>query len=152
MIRYATLLDVPALAAMGARMHGESPRYRRLAYSAPKVERLLHAMIASDSALVLVALRESQLIGCALAAIDAEWFSEDRIAQELVVFVDRQWRGGLTAAKLISGVRAWAQACGAIYLQVGTTTGIDVQMTEMTAALYERIGFTRVGIGLEVEY
>lgn len=149
MIRIATLDDVPALLELGARMHAESPRYRRLQFSAPKVERTLTMMIGSDDAIVLVAMRDDQLIGCGLAFLEEEWFSDDRIAQELAVFVERPWRGGLTAAKLITGLRAWGAATDARLLQAGTTTGVN---SEMTASLYEKIGFTRAGIGLEVEY
>lgn len=145
MIRVATLADVPQLIELGQLMHAESPRYSRLPFSAEKVADLLTVLINSADGLVLVYARGSKILGVAVAAVDSPWFSEGKLADEIVVYVVKEKRGSAIAPSLITGLDAWAEAKGVPWLQAGTTTGVD---PERTGKLYEHMGFKAVGVGL----
>lgn len=148
-IRTANLSDIAVLVDMGRQMHAESPRYSRLSYCAEKVETTLITMINSPDAIVLVAEVNEKIQGAALALIDQEWFSHDKVASELVLFVTPDNRGALIAAKLIACMDGWAERKGVPYLQAGASTGVQ---PERTAGLYEHMGFQRYGIGFERIY
>jgi GNAT superfamily N-acetyltransferase len=148
-IRQAQLTDLPALVQLGATLHAESPRYSRLRFSWRKVEQTLELMILNPAAAVLVAEEQGTIVGAALAVISEEWFSDELVAQEMSVFIAPERRGALTAARLIASLDEWAQRQGARYLQAGSTTGVDM---DRTIDLYERLGFTRVAIGVERAY
>jgi GNAT superfamily N-acetyltransferase len=148
MIRKAVTADIPEIVALGARMHAESPRLSRLSYSPSKVAELLEVLIQSDTGFVMVAIRNGEMIGAAMAVITEEWWSWDLVANELAVFVEQNSRGALIAARLIAQMDEWAKSQSRA-LQTGTTTGVN---PERTAQLYEKLGFTRCAIGLERFY
>lgn len=149
MIRAAVESDVDAMVAIGELMHAESPRYSRLAFNRAKVAHTLRSLIASPDGLALVAELDGKLVGVALGFIEAEWFSDDRVAQELTLFVLPEYRGRTTAMRLLAAMDSWAEAAGMPYLQAGTTTGVK---PELCAKLYEHLGFVRAAIGLEKSY
>jgi GNAT superfamily N-acetyltransferase len=149
-IRRATSADVQSLVQLGAMMHAESPRHSRLAYSPRKVAAMIqHMLVRPMGAIVLVAESAGGLEGAAVAYIDSEWYSEDAIAQEIVLYVVPERRGGLTAARLIAQMDAWARSMGARWLQAGSTTGIAM---DRTIDLYEHLGFSRAAVGVERSY
>lgn len=149
MIREATLADIPALVELGYAIVLESPRHSRTTYNPFKVATMLQAFITASQGAVFVAEVHGEIIGTAVAYLDAEWFSDDPVAQELCILVAKEKRGTLVGAQLIKRMDEWAQSQGAYYLQAGAGTGIDI---ETTIALYERLGFKRAAIGVERFY
>lgn len=149
MIRRARLDDVPTIVALGAALHAESPRYSRLRFNAEKVEATIRRMIEQPRCAVLVSENSGVINGGILAFAEPEWFTDELVAQELSLYVRPGRRGSVIAARLIAALDAWAQATGARYLQCGATTGV---CNELTARLYEFLGFARVGIGVERVY
>lgn len=148
MIRTATPADIPLLVVIGEAMHAESPRYRRLSYNPRKVGNLLARIVGHPDWLVLIA-ENGVLQGVAIACVDTEWFSDERIAQELVVYVRPDFRGSTVAPRLIIGLDAWAESKGAVYLQAGATTGVEPLRTTQ---LYEKLGFSACALGVERVY
>lgn len=147
MIRPATINDIPALIKLGAQMHVESPRFCRLRFSPAKVESTLLQLMSMPLGFLWVAEHEEGLIGGLAAVAGPHWCSDDLVANDLALFIDREHRGGISALRLVNRYRCWVKEIGAVIGQLGVTTGID---TEGTANLFERLGFERCGVILEV--
>lgn len=146
MIRAATFDDVPALLALGERMHAESPRFSRLAFCRDKLARTLGGVLGNPLGLLQVLDVDGQVRGVVMAVAFEHWCSTDLVATELALFVDEDQRGSISAARLIKAYRRWAAETGAVHIAAGVSTGIR---TEQTARLYEAAGFTRFGVLLE---
>lgn len=146
MIEPAQFEDVPRLVEIGRAMAQESPRWRRLIYSAEKVGNTITALLGTADGLVLVYRKQGQIVGGIMARVSSNWMSDDRIAQEIALFILPEHRASFAACRLISAMTAWAQIKGARWIEAGISTGVD---TERTARLYERLGFERFQIGLE---
>lgn len=145
MIRPATLHDIPALVALGQRMHAES-RYSVLRFNDAKLGATLRQVLDSPTGFLWVATDEQGLTG-GLAAIAApHWCSDDLVSSDLALFMVPEARGGLAPARLVTRYRQWAADLGVVLCDIGVTTGIQ---TEQTAKLLERLGFTRCGVILE---
>lgn len=147
MIRSATIDDLPTLLALGEAMHAESPRFAKMAFSAARLEETLRALILLPRGFVVVAEIGGEIVGGMVAVCMTHWASEDLLATDLALFVRREHRGGLTAARLVRRYAGWAMGEGAKLIQLGVTTGVA---TDETAAMYEAIGLRRCGVILEV--
>jgi GNAT superfamily N-acetyltransferase len=141
--------DLPRILDLGEQMHAESPRWSRLSFNRIKAGKFLQAIIESADGVIFLAERGGVVMGGIVGMVSEHWCSNDRVADELSLFLAPEARGGLLAVKLVKALEAWADLRGAAWLQVGTSTGLD---PEGTARLYEAVGFTRCAIGLEVSY
>lgn len=148
MIRAATLEDIPQLLALGELMHGESPRFSRLRFSAAKLEHTLRALIGNPQGFAWVAVhgQGGPITGVLIAVAVEHWTSDDLVATDLALFVHPDYRGGRGFLHLVSRYREWARATGAVLRQLGVTTGVH---SDATTAMLERIGMTRCGAILE---
>ncbi|MEK9810941.1 MAG: GNAT family N-acetyltransferase [Candidatus Nanopelagicales bacterium] len=102
---------------------------------------LTHAM---NHGLVLVHERDGTIDGGFAGLLVERWYSTDRLFTDLALFVAPTARGGLAAARLVRAAIAWCRAHGlaAGDIQFGISTGVHA---EQTGALYERLGFERIG-------
>lgn len=148
-MRDATIEDIPRILELGAELHAESPRWSRIPYNSEKARKMIEALILSDEGAIFVIERNGVVIGGIAGVIDTHWASDARVAHELSFFLAKEYRGGMAACRLISALRAWAEMKEVVWLNAGTSTGVD---PEMTAQLYEHMGFTRCAIGLEVYF
>lgn len=148
-IRAATQEDVPLILDLGEQLHRESPRWSRIPFVRERAETMIRGLIAIDDGVVFVAEVDGQVVGGIAGVIEQHWASTARVAHEVSFFMDREHRGGFSACRLICALRAWGEIRGAAWLHVGTSTGVD---PEMTARLYEKLGFERCSIGLEAIY
>lgn len=142
MIRAAVPADIPALIEMGRRMVAESPRYRDERLSDERLKDTLSLLIESAFGFVHVIEVDGRLVGTALAAADQHWCLDGLFAQELVLFVDREHRGGLAATRLVTHMVAWAKTMGCRKLIAGASTGIADQKV---VDLYQTLGFDVYG-------
>lgn len=145
-MREATYFDLPALIALGERMHAESPHFSRIAFSAVKLRETLMAVMGSPDGFLWVVEKDGVIAGVMVAIALQHWCSTDVVATELVLFVEREHRGSLIGARLIKKYRTWAALKGCKQVTAGVSTGVDV---EKTTALYERLGFKQFGTQLE---
>lgn len=148
-IRKALLEDLPVLLQLGELMHAESPRYSRLTFSMERAGKTLRFLIENAEGVVFVAEEAGQIIGGIGGLASAHWSSEDVVADEVFFFLLPNRRGRFAASRLICALRAWADLRGAHWLSAGLSTGLP---PERMAALYKRLGFTPVSLGLEVTY
>lgn len=65
------------------------------------------------------------------------------LCDDLLMYVDKDNRGGMTAARFVKMYESWAKDVGVKYVRLGNSTGIgDI---EKVSKFYERMGFKRVG-------
>ncbi len=148
MIRKATTIDVPRILDLGEQMHAESPRYGRLTFSRLAAEAQIKALIGGHG-VVLVAEVDGAIVGGIMCVMGPHWASLDYVATELCLFVLPMHRVGSVGLKLVSAFRQWAYDEGAVMAVAGVSTGIN---HEGCAKLYERAGFNRSSIGLELHF
>jgi GNAT superfamily N-acetyltransferase len=146
-IRAASLRDLPQLVELGRVMHAESPRLGKLTLDELKLKATLAGLMSSATGLLLVAEDEGKLIGGIAAVITEHWYSHDKMAYDLAVFVRPDKRGGILAARLINAYAAWARDHGAVITQIGISTGVNV---DTTGAMLEHLGYTRSGLLYDV--
>lgn len=148
-IRSAILEDLPRLLDLGEMLHKESPRWSRMTFSRERAESTLRLLLTDPNGVIFVAERDGVVVGGIAGVAEQHWCSYDFIAHEMTLFMMTEARGGMAAPRLICALRAWGKLRKAIWLNAGTSTGLD---PERTAGLYERLGFTRCAIGLEYDY
>ena len=146
-IRPATMDDLPRIIELGELLHKESPRWARLTFSRVRAADFISRLILSEWGCVFVAEVDGVVVGGIAGTALPHWSSDDILAQEASFFMLPEARGSMAAVRLISALTAWAKMRGAVWLHAGTSTGLD---PERTAGLYERLGFSRCAIGLEV--
>jgi GNAT superfamily N-acetyltransferase len=142
MIRPATLIDVPAMLALGEAMHDESPRFAALPWNGAKVRAMIEHLIARPEGLALVAEHDGALVGGFLGFAAPHFASDALVSCDLALYVAQDRRGGIAAARLLRGYVAWAQARGVALIQLGVTTGVNV---EATSRLFASVGFVPAG-------
>lgn len=147
MIRNATLIDLPALLALGERMHAESPHFRQITFSAGKLAETLVDVLDSPNGFLMVGDAKGEIAGVMVGLAVEHWCSTDLVATDLALYVKPEFRGSMLAARLIARYKSWAHALGAKIISVGISTGVNV---EQTARLYEAMGFKRFGVLLEI--
>ncbi|MGH9900492.1 MAG: GNAT family N-acetyltransferase [Pyrinomonadaceae bacterium] len=141
-VRPATHRDVDELLAMGARMHAEGA-YSFLPFDREKVRLLMISYIDNpETQCGLVAEEGDALVGMFAGYLTDYFFCDEKIACDMILFVERERRGGTAAVKLIRAFREWARERGASEICLGVSTKID---TERTGKFYERMGLTNVG-------
>jgi len=137
MIRDATLEDIDDLIALGEAMRAESlepypPIDREIAraYVAAAVQR---------PATFLLALAETDRpIGMITAVAGPYCFSPVLRAASDLLFVLPEYRGGMTAMKLIARFQEWTADIGAVSATMSVATGVH---PERTGKLFQRMGF-----------
>ncbi|WP_137972002.1 GNAT family N-acetyltransferase [Pseudomonas sp. F(2018)] len=146
MIRAATAGDIPRIIELGRLLHRTS-RYANHAYDDEVVGRSLQELI-DGSGVVFVAERDGVVIGALLGGITEQWFSTDLLAFEYAFFIEPSARHGIISMRLVNALTTWAELRGAKYLQIGVTTGINV---EGTSRFYRANGFSDAGRFFEKE-
>jgi GNAT superfamily N-acetyltransferase len=142
-VRAATLEDIPTLVELGYAMQQESPRFAHLTYAPIKVAQSAKHMLTADNGGVFVVEHEDVVIGMLGGYVLEYFFSHDKFASDLVVYVAPQHRGGSAFVRLIVAFEQWAIAQGVSEIVLGVSTEVEA---ERTASMYERLGYRRVGL------
>lgn len=134
--------DIPALIELGQQMHRESA-YAFLPYQEDKVQQFIIDIINdTETQCALVAEKNDILIGMIAGYIIDYFFCDELLACDMVLFIKKSHRGGLTAFRLARAFRQWAQQQGAVELSLGISTNIHPQRT---GQLYQKMGLKYVG-------
>lgn len=142
MIRLATLIDVPAMVDLGQAMHAESPRFSVLPWNGAKLRALIETLIAQPEGLALVAVRDGVVIGGFLGMAVPHFASDALVSCDVALYVAQDRRGGMAAARLLRAYVQWAKARGAVLIQAGITTGVNLKAT---SRLFASVGFEPAG-------
>ena len=108
-VRRAVLTDIPAILEMARDMHAESPRYRTLGFDADKVCNVAYLLItAALPGGVLVAEDGDRLVGMLAFEVCSFYFSEERLASDLVMYLRPENRGGALFPRMVKAFEDWA--------------------------------------------
>jgi GNAT superfamily N-acetyltransferase len=141
-IRPPTSDDIEPLVEMGSRMHAESA-YSFLPYDRDKVRRLIESYIGDrETQCGLVAEKDGVLTGMICGYLTDYFFCDERLACDMLLFVDQEYRSTSAAARLIQAFREWAGRHGARELSLGVTTEIRA---EQVGRFYKWLGFREAG-------
>jgi GNAT superfamily N-acetyltransferase len=141
-LRRATPADIPALVAMGGRMHAESPRYSRYPYQPERIRRAVGLMLASPACFVLIAERDGAPAGFFGGMLSEHPFSGHFYAGDAAVYVTPECRGMSILPRMLRAFERWADDVGAEEVTLGVSTEVQ---TERTARLYSRLGYRLSG-------
>lgn len=144
-IRRATDADLDALIAMGQALHDESPRYAGMAFSPDKLRRLyeqLKGTILAETGCVFVAEDRGEVVGMTVGVSAERWFSDDRYATDLTLYVKPPARGGSAFPKLVRALEGWAREQGLPPPVLGVSTEIH---PERTVSAYQHMGYEIAG-------
>jgi GNAT superfamily N-acetyltransferase len=134
--------DIESLIGMGRRMHDEGA-YKFLPFDAEKVRRLMEGIVARPDAWCgLVAEEGGVPVGMLGGYLTDYFFCHEKLACDLILFVERKWRGSSAAARLIRAFQDWADARGAREVCMSVSTDVDA---EAVGRFYRGMGFTQVG-------
>ncbi|HKY81197.1 MAG TPA: GNAT family N-acetyltransferase [Sphingobium sp.] len=138
MIRLATLEDIPAIAEMGERFHGEAGWEDIAGYSVEDCSISLRQMIEGDLGIVIVAEDEGRIVGIAGGLIFPLYFNHaHKSGQELFWYVEPGRRDGL-GRKLKTALEDEARKAAC---QSWTMIALDKVSPEATGRLYRRDGY-----------
>jgi len=134
--------DIEVVVDLGASMHQESA-YAFLPFDRDKVRKLFTSYVTSPEIYGgFVADDNGILAGMIGGYISDYFFCDEKVACDMVLFVDPRYRGGRTALRLLRAFRQWAVEQGAQELCLGVSTNVN---TASTGRLYEAMGMTHVG-------
>ena len=143
-VRFATVDDLPALIDLGRRIHAES-RFRGFSYDPSKLlqtgQRVLNSTTGTHCCFVAEA-STGKLAGVFVGCVEEYFFSRDRIANSILIFVDPAYRGGAAALKLIHAFRTWALNRQAIEVSISIASGVTIDRTDR---FLKRIGLKLTG-------
>lgn len=138
MIREATLEDVPAIAQIGERFHGEAGWGDIAAYSVEDCARTLATMIGNEAAILLVAEKDGEIVGMAGGMVFPLYFNAaHKSGQELFWYMKPGLRDG-TGGALLEAMEQTARDRGC---QSWIMIALDKVAPELTGRLYRRRGY-----------
>ena len=141
MIRPFETGDFARLLDLAEDMRAESPAYKDFGIVKEKLLMVGEATITlPDTYFGAVAVENEEIIGFVLGFCTEHYFTHDKIASDLALYVTPAHRGGSAAMKLIGWFEVWSRKHGARTLSLSISTGKDA---ERIAVLFERLGFKR---------
>lgn len=141
MIRPATNDDIPRIIELGHLLH-QSSSYAGMEFDPGMAGSFIESLI-SGLGVVFVAEIDGVVVGGLAGGITEQWFSSELLAFDYSFFIDPKTRSGITATKLVKAFTSWAKLRGAKHVQIGITTGINV---EGTSRFYRALGFEDAGL------
>lgn len=138
-VRAATAADMPAIVSLGEVMHAEG-RYRAVSFDRGRVAQTL--AFAMREGIVIVAEAGGEIVGGVALLLVPYWFSTERMATDLALFVAPGARGGAAAVKLVSTATDAAIRAGAREVVFSSSVGID---PERFGQFMTHLGFVQQG-------
>ena len=133
--------DIIAMEELAKKMHEEGA-FRDLNYESRKVLAIGKQLLTNEDYFSVLCENDDKIIGLMVCFITEFYFGTDKIAQDMVLYVDKTRRGGLGAVRMITRYVEWATAKGCKEIQLGQTVGIYPAIVDK---LYTRAGFTLIG-------
>jgi GNAT superfamily N-acetyltransferase len=141
-VRLATEKDVGQMVEMFRTMLAESTLRGVPLHEAKFRAFLKHMMTPPDQVCFVYESRSGRLDGMMIGHVAEHFFSLEKTAADVLLFVRPERRGAIAAARLWTAFRDWAQRAGATMLSFGTLAGID---PERSRRFYTGLGMTEVG-------
>jgi GNAT superfamily N-acetyltransferase len=134
-IRLGTLEDIPALLDLGEQLYKESP-YKGTIDRRKMRAHLERAVIEKGQYLVLISYDGDKVVGGLVAYAYQPVFSNDWIAIEVFLYVEKNYRASTRGVDLVEAFEYWGKATGCQAVQFGVLTGFPKALEK----LYERRG------------
>lgn len=141
--------DNEELILLGEQMHKEST-YRDLDWNPDKLRVLGDTVLEHPTRYCCFVAKNSasDILGFLVGYINEHYFSDDLVAEDMLLFVPMSKRGGKAAIRLVRAYEQWAKDNGAKRICLGVTTEIN---TDQTVGLYKKLGYEPYGIVLKKE-
>jgi GNAT superfamily N-acetyltransferase len=134
--------DIQTLVEMGAKAHKESA-YNVMSYSPERCIDLGKQILTHpDFMLCSVVEKNEQIIAFLMAECCPAYFSDEKTASDLLVYVLPEHRGSRAFLLLCLDYVAWAKRQGAKIIFLSNTTGYE---PEKVGKLYQQLGFEQIG-------
>lgn len=140
-VRPMTESDIPVLVEIGSQAHAES-EYNIMSFSPDKCAALCRNLIENESLMCVVVVKDDAIIGVFAASAGETYFSTDRTASDILVYVIPEYRGSHAFLMLYAEYKEWAIKQGVKIMFLRNTTGYE---PEKVGFLYHKLGFTQVG-------
>ncbi|MBE7416235.1 MAG: hypothetical protein HS128_00580 [Ideonella sp.] len=143
-VRFAQLQDVPALVAIGERMHGLT-RFRSLDYRPQKVAQALSDVITKgrNKYVFFVATgAQSRVVGGLLGVLEQHIFSDQLTASVMHFDVLPEARMGGHGVRLLRAFEIWCANRGVVEIVFGVNSGENL---EALAGFAGRMGYRVIG-------
>ena len=142
MIRRMTALDIPAVLDLLRGLRLESPVFGHYPEDEEYATAQLTLMVQSPVHIMLI---DDQQRGVMFGYTGSPWWSPYYEANEMLLAIFPEYRGGSVAARLIKEFERVAQERSVRSINVGSSLGIN---DDLARALYQRLGYEPVGHGL----
>ena len=140
-IRAITKEDVHSCIALGQDMHNESA-YSAISFDSNSLVGVAYNVLNDPNWFGAVAVKEDQVIGMMIGFISEYWFSNEKFASDLCVYIVPEYRGSSAALRLMNLYTKWAVSKPIREIRIGETTRVN---PEATAKFYKKLGFVEGG-------
>lgn len=143
-IRFATLEDVPALVALGCRMHALT-RFRNLDFKPAKVAQALADVITKGKhkyVLLVATGGEGTVVGGLLGVIEQHIFSDQLTASVMHFDVLPEARMGGHGVRLLKAFETWCANRKVVEIAFGINSG---EHLEVLGRFATRMGYAKTG-------
>jgi Acetyltransferase (GNAT) family len=135
--------DALQLLEIGEQFHKEAVHYKGSVFDKERVWKLFDKSVTSPSTTCVVYVKEGEeVVGAIMGSMSARFFSGERVATDLGMFLKPAYRGSSAFLKLFKAFEQWAIDNKAQHIVVGHTTGIEM---EVGKTLFPRLGYSLMG-------
>jgi GNAT superfamily N-acetyltransferase len=135
MVRLATDEDVARIAELGVRFNQETPYQQILTVDPALLETLTRSLLANEDALALVSEIDGDVVGVLGMLVTSHPYSGERVASEIVWWVNPNQRGD--GVKMLLYAERWAREKGAVVIQM-------IAPDRRLEQFYERVDYVPV--------
>jgi len=133
---------VETILELGRKAHQES-RYAKYPFDGSKCLMILNSCLTLDETFCIVLEHEDQIVGFAAGYLVEHFFTSQRFANDMLVYVAPEYRSKSGGSILIKAFEDHVREnFGDIPIVMGITTGVE---PERSASLYEFMGFKQCG-------
>lgn len=118
-------------------MHNES-RFKVYSFS----ERQIKNYLKVPSVFCSLALKDNVVIGFFIGAVQKMWFSDDYAGYDLALYINKEYRGGMYAVRLIKEFEKYCKENNCITINIGASAEIS---NESAKRLYGKLGYKECG-------
>ncbi len=137
-IREATENDIPRIIEMGRSFFDASGYSGIIEFNAETAKTAIETIIIDNHAIILVAEGQERLIGMLAAILHPFYFNINHLTgQELVWWIEPEYRTGTAGIRLIKAIEQWAKSNGA-----KTFSMISLAVNRRVEQIYERRGYS----------
>lgn len=144
-VRATTFDDIQQMMELGRMVYSES-RFSHLEYNVDKIrnglQHLIHLHNMGSHLCLLAENTQGQIIGGFVGGLEEYFFTSDKSANSILIWVDPQYRGSSAALKFIDVFKQWAIKKGAKEINIVVSSGVRIGSTDR---FVRRLGFTQTG-------